>query len=111
MRIAQLSCSAVLLTLLNACGSSTSTQSSAQPEAVPEPIPESEAESIVIEPGAAPYDYAVYKAVIDDAYLQTPTSTKLIGHGDFEGKYNQYFFIPRTGNAWMTFRVTGDHNR
>jgi len=49
--------------------------------------------------------------VLDDSYLQAPTSTKLIAQGDFSGEYNQYFYIPGSGNKWMTFEVTGDHKR
>ncbi|GAL25231.1 alginate lyase precursor [Vibrio variabilis] len=59
----------------------------------------------------APYSYTQYQSVLDDSYLQAPTSTKLIKQGDFAGQYNQYFHVPDFGNQWMTFSVTGDHKR
>lgn len=58
-----------------------------------------------------PYSYSQYQSVLDDSYLQAPTSTKLIKQGDFAGQYNQYFHVPDNGNTWMTFTVEGDHKR
>ncbi|MDP5255355.1 MULTISPECIES: polysaccharide lyase family 7 protein [unclassified Vibrio] len=60
---------------------------------------------------SAPYDIARYQSVLDESKLQAPNSATYIANGDFEGQYNQYFYVPDTGNAWMTFEVTGDHAR
>lgn len=60
---------------------------------------------------SAPYDQSKYQPVLDDSKLQAPDSSTLIDNGDFEGQYNEYFYVPDSGNEWMTFEVTGDHAR
>ncbi|WP_017446946.1 polysaccharide lyase family 7 protein [Gayadomonas joobiniege] len=112
MFLPKISVLVILLALLSGCGSSsTGPAAIKQPEPLPSPSPSPQPGEEALEPASAPYDVQAYQAVIDDAYLQAPTSTKLIAHGDFDGQYNQYFFIPKQGNAWMTFRVSGDHKR
>ncbi len=59
----------------------------------------------------APYDLSKYQPVLDDSKLQAPTSSTLLPRGSFKSQYNQYFYIPDSGNQWMTFEVTGDHAR
>ncbi|MFV8458354.1 polysaccharide lyase family 7 protein [Vibrio owensii] len=60
---------------------------------------------------SAPYDQTKYHPVLNDSKLQAPDSSTLINQGEFEGQYNQYFYVPDSGNLWMTFEVTGDHAR
>ena len=60
---------------------------------------------------SAPYDQTKYQPVLNDSKLQAPDSSTLINQGEFEGQYNQYFYVPDSGNLWMTFEVTGDHAR
>lgn len=54
---------------------------------------------------SAPYDYDKYQNVLDDSKLQAPYSTTLIDQGDFEDEYNDYFYVPSSGNKWMTFEI------
>lgn len=58
---------------------------------------------------SAPYDYSEYQTVLDDSKLQAPDSTTIsIAQGDFKDNYNDYFYIPDSGNAWMTFAIGPD---
>lgn len=58
---------------------------------------------------SAPYNYTKYQSVLDDSKLQAPdSSTVAIAQGDFEGEYNDYFYIPSSGNKWMTFQIGPD---
>ena len=59
---------------------------------------------------SAPYDYGTkYQSVLDDSKLQAPDSnTVAISQGDFSGNYNDYFYIPSSGNKWMTFQIGPD---
>ncbi len=59
----------------------------------------------------APYSLSKYQSVLDDSKLQAPSSSTLIPRGSFNSQYNQYFYLPDSGNQWMTFEVTGDHAR
>jgi hypothetical protein len=55
---------------------------------------------------SAPYNYSKYQSVLDDSKLQAPDSdTVAIDYGEFEGEYNDYFYIPSSGNKWMTFQI------
>lgn len=60
---------------------------------------------------SAPYDNERYQPALDASKLQAPGSNTLISQGDFEGQYNQYFYVPGSGHEWMTFEVMGDHAR
>lgn len=57
---------------------------------------------------SAPYNYSKYQPVLDDSKLQAPDSSTYISQGDFEGEYNEYFYIPSSGNKWMTFQIGPD---
>eukprot|EP01059_Diplonema_ambulator_P005868 TRINITY_DN1564_c2_g2_i1.p1 TRINITY_DN1564_c2_g2~~TRINITY_DN1564_c2_g2_i1.p1 ORF type:complete len:246 (+),score=63.36 TRINITY_DN1564_c2_g2_i1:56-793(+) len=59
----------------------------------------------------APYDQSKYRSVLDDSYLQAPTSVRLVNQGEFAGVYNQYFYVPDEGDRWMTFEVSGKKHR
>eukprot|EP01059_Diplonema_ambulator_P005866 TRINITY_DN1564_c2_g1_i1.p1 TRINITY_DN1564_c2_g1~~TRINITY_DN1564_c2_g1_i1.p1 ORF type:complete len:277 (+),score=41.34 TRINITY_DN1564_c2_g1_i1:60-890(+) len=60
----------------------------------------------------APYDQIKYRSVIDQSYLQAPTSgDRLVEQGEFAGVYNQYFYVPDEGDRWMTFEVSGKDGR
>ncbi|MCV2401463.1 polysaccharide lyase family 7 protein [Marinomonas sp. C2222] len=56
---------------------------------------------------SAPYSTSRYQSVLDDSKLQAPGSNTLIKQGDFAGAYNDYFYVPDSGNKWMTFEMTG----
>ncbi|TQV67280.1 polysaccharide lyase family 7 protein [Exilibacterium tricleocarpae] len=63
---------------------------------------------------SAPYLYGTkYRAVLDDSKLQAPTSATLIRRGDFNDPdaHNSYFYIPDSGNRYMTFTVSGASKR
>lgn len=59
---------------------------------------------------SAPYDYGTkYQSVLNGSKLQAPdSSTVAIAQGDFEGTYNEYFYIPSSGNKWLTFQIGPD---
>lgn len=59
---------------------------------------------------SAPYDYGTkYQSVLDASKLQAPDSTTVaISQGEFSGAYNDYFYIPSSGNKWLTFQIGPD---
>lgn len=65
--------------------------------------------SVQVQANSAPYSYTKYDSVLDDSKLQAPDSdTVAIAQGEFEGAYNDYFYIPSSGNKWMTFQIGPD---
>ena len=65
--------------------------------------------TVQVQANSAPYDYEKYQSVLDDSKLQAPDShTVAIAQGEFEGAYNDYFYIPSSGNEWMTFQIGPD---
>lgn len=58
----------------------------------------------------APYDIEAFRPVLMGSKLQAPTSKTLIGMGDFEGEFNEYFYAEPTG-PYLTFTVSGDSKR